>query len=574
MIRAAYDDGARARLSTKAPVPLLFTSTNVHKRYLPGRGIVWSILGHSAVIYGLLFIPVSAHFTEPVYQPLRVTMINLRDPNYRLYLPVLMGADPPPERAPETASSVVETKSNVTSDDRASRLSYPGPQPIVSDFPKPTNHIQTILQPALNDPPTLPPPIILPNIVRMPEMVPPPMRSPKLLEAVKPPDVQQPRPPIPPEVKTIELPANVTSPPINISKVVLPATGAASIPDVAPPELAASKTEGAPVPETALARQQASVPDTPVTKPVEPLLTLSPMPSPPDDMLKVPVGEARGRFSISPDPNLTGSDKEDGAKTDRVSSATGIRTGTDTVNAASSGNGTAPLGTSSVKGKAAASASSDAGASLNRLDKGPTAGSGSSADSGKNKNAFAGITILPSGAGANPISATGTPAPLQTSYGVTIVSTESSGGGLPQFGIFSNEQVFTVYVDMRRTITDPAPSWTFEYAILKGTAAQPNVVTLPKKDQQGIVLPFPTVKEQPALPAELARKYLRNRIIVYAVINVEGKMEQMAVKESPDPLLNESILRALTKWLFRPAQLDGENVAVKALIGIPVFMPQ
>jgi hypothetical protein len=267
------------------------------------------------------------------------------------------------------------------------------------------------------------------------------------------------------------------------------------------------------------------------------------MPSPPDDTVKIPVGEARGRFSISPDPNLTGSDKEGGALSR----------------------------TSLVKDK---DSSTDSAANTNRRDKGPTTGSASGADNGRGKNAFSGITILESGAGANAISQTGTPAPLQTSYGVTIVSTESSGGGLPQFGVFSNEQVFTVFVDMRRTITDPAPSWTFEYAILERTAPQPNVVKLSKRNQQGTVLPFPMVKEQPALPAELARKYIRSRIIVYAVINVEGKMEQMVVKESPDPLLNEPVLRALTKWSFRPAQVDGESVAAKALMGIPIFLPQ
>jgi hypothetical protein len=228
--------------------------------------------------------------------------------------------------------------------------------------------------------------------------------------------------------------------------------------------------------------------------------------------------------------------------------------------------------TTSVKDKD--SVGSESTANSNRRDKEPTTGSGSGADNSRGKNAFPGISILESGAGANVISKTGMPAPLQTSYGVTIVSTESSGGGLPQFGVFANEQVFTVFVDMRRTITDPAPSWTFEYAIFKRTTAQPNVVDLSKRSQQGIVLPFPTVKEQPAFPAELARKYVRSRIIVYAVINVEGKMEQMVVKESPDPLLNEPVLRALTKWSFRPAQLDGENVASKALMGIPIFLPQ
>ena len=89
----------------------------------------------------------------------------------------------------------------------------------------------------------------------------------------------------------------------------------------------------------------------------------------------------------------------------------------------------------------------------------------------------------------------------------------------------------------------------------------------------GIVLPFPTVKEQPAMPEEPVRRFPRRMVIVYAIINIEGKLEQMAVKDSPDPRLNEPVLSALGKWVFRPAQRDGENVPAKALFGIPVWSP-
>jgi hypothetical protein len=60
-------------------------------------------------------------------------------------------------------------------------------------------------------------------------------------------------------------------------------------------------------------------------------------------------------------------------------------------------------------------------------------------------------------------------------------------------------------------------------------------------------------------------------VIAYAVINTEGKMEHAAVKDSPDPLLSERVLAALRNWTFKPAQVDGQNVAAKALFGIPVW---
>jgi hypothetical protein len=250
--------------------------------------------------------------------------------------------------------------------------------------------------------------------------------------------------------------------------------------------------------------------------------------------VKIPAGEARGRFAISPQPNLT-TESEPGTKTEPV-----VTTAKDKDSVAAPARGSTPP---------------------------------SSTDAGK-RNAFPGITILESGTAPVPITITGAPAPVQTSYGIMVVSTEHSGGGLPRFGVFSNEQIYTVFIDMRRTINDVAPSWTLEYAVLKGPATQTNSAAAPDRNLQGLVAPFPIVKEQPALPAELVRKYPRRQIIVYAVVNVEGKMEQIAVKDSPDPLLNEPVLNALRKWSFRPAKLGGENVAVKALMGIPLFSPQ
>jgi len=48
---------------------------------------------------------------------------------------------------------------------------------------------------------------------------------------------------------------------------------------------------------------------------------------------------------------------------------------------------------------------------------------------------------------------------------MTFTSTASSGGGLPDFGVFQNQKVYTVYLDMRASDDDPAPSWTLQYAV-------------------------------------------------------------------------------------------------------------
>ena len=93
------------------------------------------------------------------------------------------------------------------------------------------------------------------------------------------------------------------------------------------------------------------------------------------------------------------------------------------------------------------------------------------------------------------------------------------------------------------------------------------------RDQQGVVLPFPVAKSQPLFPRDLVKKYPGRRMIFYALITAEGKMEQISIKDSPDPLFNQHLLDALAKWTFRPAKFNGEAVAVKALFGVPLFSP-
>jgi hypothetical protein len=46
------------------------------------------------------------------------------------------------------------------------------------------------------------------------------------------------------------------------------------------------------------------------------------------------------------------------------------------------------------------------------------------------------------------------------------------------------------------------------------------------------------------------------------------------VLQSPSIEFNQPLLDALQKWVFRPAQLNGQPVSVKALLGIPLSLPE
>lgn len=328
----------------------------------------------------------------------------------------------------------------------------------------------------------------------------------------------------------------------------------------------------------------------------------------------MPAGEALGRFAISPKPNLTAAGTEPGTKVNspptpaaaNVTGAAGSAAGAATnaagalSNAAGAtanvtGIATNPAGVLNGTNPAAATANANPGSSKEISSKDPatkdkgagSAGAGidkakitvvggaSGSGSGMGKSAFDGITIVGGVADAGASVTTASPPrprrPLQTAYDVTVVATENSGGGLPYFGVFSQKQVYTVYLDMRETETENTPSWTLEFAVQEQRSADAGTKTAAQK-QQGLVLPFPAVKEKPVIPADLARRYVGKMVIVYGIINVEGKLEQLSIKESPDPLLNSPILEALKKWVFRAARQDGEPVGAIMLLGIPVWI--
>ncbi len=565
------------------PAQSLLASANLSRPYFPGRQLPLAILLQIVVLTSVILASILGYPVGEPRIPEYLTKIEHKMPKVVIYLPLVGGGNSgmffpfmkPPE--PEKKQSAIRTP-------RRKGLSYPGPQPIVSDVPNPTNPIQTILQPELEKPPTLQPLLPLPNIVQMadkrlkfPE---PAIRPP---EPIKPAEPKLPEPPSEqPEVKAYV----PTLPPLNVEKVkveqpklVLPELQPPPPDPEPPPKQEAKVAENAPKAiesaktEAASQEDKASEPPPPAAANAAEernLLALSPMPAPADQLAKIPYGEARGRFAISPEPNLATSETEPGSKTGSTTpieekDSHGTILGSDAVKVETAVPGTPNPLKDSNPGSQPGTGS------------GTGSGPGTGAGSGPGKGPFSGITIV--GGMPDP----GTPAkpsvvkrarrPLQTSYGLTIVSTETSGGGLPFFDVFSHDQVYTVYLDMRRTELEMTPKWILEFAVLSGSAYQVNATKVPGQSQQGLVLPFPTFKDQPALPIDLVRKHSGKMVIVYGVVNTQGKVEQIAVKQSPDPLFNEPVTRVLSRWTFRPARLNGQIVPVKLLMGIPLWSP-
>jgi hypothetical protein len=146
---------------------------------------------------------------------------------------------------------------------------------------------------------------------------------------------------------------------------------------------------------------------------------------------------------------------------------------------------------------------------------------------------------------------------------MTVVSTASSGGGLEDFGVFEDERVFTVYIPMKRTPEAEDPTWTLQYALLKDDPAA-------AAGDQAVAAPSPVMREWPQLPADLEQKYAQRQVVISAVVDKEGKVSHVAVKQTPDVRISDPIVQAFNKWVFRPAQLNNQPVAVKVLLGIPL----
>ena len=179
---------------------------------------------------------------------------------------------------------------------------------------------------------------------------------------------------------------------------------------------------------------------------------------------------------------------------------------------------------------------------------------------------FPGITIQGGewNTGSHPAEPTASAPPREESqrpaYALTIASSGNSGGGLRDFGIFGSETVFTDYLDVSAQGIQPAPPWVLQYA-LATPCCDP---------QDSIAPPLPMNEVLPAWPPDLIASHGGETIVVYAVIDAEGKLRDTRLLESPSSDLNNALLAALGAWTFQPAERNGKPCVVQALLGIPV----
>ncbi len=456
---------------------------------------------------------------------------------------------------------------------------YHGAQPIVSNPGNPDNTVQTIRQPDLVNPPNLRFPIPAPNMVlmasrsAMPVLAKPPVPaapSVSSLQAVKAPAPQgiaiAPQPP----------PAPSLEPP----KLALPQAGVDALvthPATAKPVLASNP----PISGASARSVESSGTD------AKDLLVINGVTALTNRMVTIPPIEERGAFTVIADASTVPSPGGDigagagssgsgagnagaGNSSGRGGGAGGVGTGSGGGNGSGGGVGLGTgngMGPGSGPGKGTGTGTGGAGkGSGSGTGHGTGTGPGSGSGSGPGRGPFPDITII-GGSTSTGVNAAGGGAPSipskalrQYSYGMSIVASGASGGGLRDYGVFHNEAVYTVYLPADEQAG--GPDWVLQYASIDPpNSPRPAGVLIP---------PYPVLRQAPRFPAEAVVRSRGRTIVLYAVINAEGKFEATRIIQSPNSLLNEPLMDAVHEWIFKPAQFNGQSVGVQVLLGIPV----
>ncbi len=540
-------------------------STDLGGTSLPARGLFYSILAHALFAVVSLYVPWSYWFPAEVHFANAQSMIQQREV---LYLPDLqpMGSDSPP--APDNRREEAkkdEAPAASSSPKAVQGVVYTGPQLIVSNPPHPDNFVQTIRQPDLPLRPKLPAPLQMPPMVSIAPAKP-----------ILAPPAPQPAPEVPPQKHPVQLAAEPIllpsqQPKVEAPKLPLPAASSTDA-------LRTVANAAAPATMPTLARQK---PATKTGTDAHNTLVVSALPAPNVKLPVLPPGELFGAFTVSPQPmtarpgaasmGLAGGGSEAKGAPGLGGNASGAGVGVATSSNAGTGNkSTGGTGSgNSVRAGAGSGTGTNHGSPGGKEMGSGSGAAGHASGNGGGPGTGAGNSPFPSimiqggsgGSGRNSVRVPAGDSTPQTSYGITIVASGASGGGFKDYGVFRDEASYTVYLDM----TDAGAygsSWTFQYALDSANRGSYSHGLL--------VPPYATVKLLPHISSDTARKDRGATIVVFGVISSRGKFEDLRIMQGPDPDLDQLLLDSLRKWVFRPAEVDGAQVRVKVLLGVPV----
>lgn len=95
-----------------------------------------------------------------------------------------------------------------------------------------------------------------------------------------------------------------------------------------------------------------------------------------------------------------------------------------------------------------------------------------------------------------------------------------------------------------------------------GQAKESNSNAIANVGDPGVVSPDYEYTTKPTYPIEARKEGLEGRVIVRALVGVNGKVNQVRViKSSGHAILDQEAIKAVREWRFRSARRNGSNIA-------------
>jgi TonB family protein len=123
--------------------------------------------------------------------------------------------------------------------------------------------------------------------------------------------------------------------------------------------------------------------------------------------------------------------------------------------------------------------------------------------------------------------------------------------------VFAGKRFYSMTLNMPN-LTSAGGSWIIRFAELNESSSKGDVSA-----------PQPTLKVDPAYPAELMRDRVEGTVTLYAVIHKDGTVGEVRVLRGVEERLDENARVALSRWKFRPATKNGSAVDLEAVVQIP-----
>jgi len=139
---------------------------------------------------------------------------------------------------------------------------------------------------------------------------------------------------------------------------------------------------------------------------------------------------------------------------------------------------------------------------------------------------------------------------ITTALGKRAIVTATNGPEAPFFFLVIEVDRISAYDLMRRGLRH---AWRKDYRLVDG---------------QDVVSPVAIEKPQPLYPAAARQAKHEGRVVLRAVINTAGTVEDVEVVEGQPYGLNEAAVAAVRSSTFQPALFEGEPVAVFYLMTI------